>query len=207
MTTSQGGKKHWEKVYSQKSPLEVSWYQDEPAASLRLIDETGINKHDYIIDIGGGASLLTDRLDQLGYSQLAVLDISTNSLEVSRKGMGKRKNNVEWFEADVTEFEPRHKYSLWHDRAVFHFLVDKEDRRKYVAVLKRALRHGGHVVIAAFAIGGPQKCSGLEVVQYDADKLLAEFGDRFLLVQELQQTHVTPAGAEQEFSYFRFIMR
>ena len=117
---------------------------------------------------------------------------------------GDSAGRIAWYEADITEFIPPHQFSLWHDRAVFHFLTDKPDREKYVEVLNLALRPGGHLIIAAFAIGGPEKCSGLEIVQYDSTKLREELGEGFELVEERNEVHITPANKKQEFVYFRF---
>jgi hypothetical protein len=115
-----------------------------------------------------------------------------------------RAGDVEWFEADVTGFTSPHCFHLWHDRAVFHFLMDKADRQKYVQTLKRKLTLDGHVIIATFAINGPLKCSGLEVARYDASAIAAELGEGFRLLEQVDETHTTPSGTEQKFSYFRF---
>ena len=196
-------KAHWEKVYADKSPQEVSWFQAEPTLSLRLIQHCEISKEEAIIDVGGGASVLVDRLLDEGFQRLAVLDISANSLTVAKKRLAGRAHQVEWLENDVMMFAPSHPYALWHDRAVFHFLTEATDRRGYVEALKRSLKSGGFVVLSAFAIGGPAKCSGLDIVQYDADRLLAELGDAFELIEEAEETHITPAKMEQRFAYFR----
>jgi len=200
-------KEHWERAYTAKSLQELSWYQDEPTLSLRLIRSCELGPNAAIIDVGGGASLLVDRLLSEGYSRVAVLDISANSLAFVKARLGERASEVEWFEADITAFSPPHAFSLWHDRAVFHFLIDPEDRKKYVEVLKKTLRSGGYLVLAAFAIGGPMKCSGLDIVQYDAEKLLRELGDKFELVEEATERHLTPAGKEQLFCYFRLLRK
>ena len=196
-------KQHWEQVYTNKSALEVSWYQAEPRLSLELIQRSGIGKNAALIDVGGGASLLVDRLQADGYRQLAVLDISGAALAVARQRLGAHAAAIEWYESDVTQFIAPHPFSLWHDRAVFHFLTAAEDRQRYVEVLKRTLVSGGHVIIAAFALGGPTRCSGLEIVQYDAAKLKAELGANFHLEEEQTETHLTPAGKEQKFGFFR----
>jgi len=195
-------RQHWEAIYSGKSPLEVSWYQKEPALSLRLIDSCGLEKDAAIIDVGGGASILVDRLLDQGYTRLAVLDISATALTFARNRLGPKAPSIEWFEADITAFQAPHPFSLWHDRAVFHFLTDAAERRRYANVLRTSLEPGGHLILAAFAIGGPTTCSGLDIVQYDADKLVAELGDDFKLVDEDAETHTTPTGAKQLFSYF-----
>jgi SAM-dependent methyltransferase len=197
-------KKHWQHIYNEKTPLDVSWYQEEPALSLELIHRTGVLKEEPIIDVGGGASVLVDYLCKEGFTNLAVLDISGNALFSAKNRLGDSVGRIAWYEADITEFIPPHQFSLWHDRAVFHFLTDKPDREKYVEVLNLALRPGGYLIIAAFAIGGPEKCSGLEIVQYDSTKLREELGEGFELVEERNEVHITPANKKQEFVYFRF---
>lgn len=200
-------KEHWERIYSARSPAEVSWYQKEPALSLQLIQNSGLAKEDPIIDVGGGASVLVDRLLDKGYRRLAVLDISSTSLAYAQKRLGDHARQVEWFTADVTEFVPPHPFSLWHDRAVFHFLTRPEDRKKYVRVLKNTLKPGGHLVLASFAMHGPTKCSGLDVVRYDSGKLMCELGDQFELVGETGERHVTPDNKEQAFTWFHLVRK
>lgn len=199
-------KTHWEKVYNKNSPLEVSWYQKEPLLSLRLIHNSGIALDAPIIDVGGGASLLVDYLCEEGYTNIHVLDIATMALAHAKERLAEKACRVEWHNTDVVNFAPTHEYSLWHDRAVFHFLTEKADRENYVSVLKRSLKPGGHLIIMAFAIGGPLKCSGLEIVQYDAEKLMAELGEGFELVEEGHETHQTPTGNKQNFAYFQFLV-
>ena len=196
-------KTHWEGVYSAKSPQEVSWYEEVPAVSLQFIHDAHLGFDEPIIDVGGGASRLVEFLLAAGHTHLAVLDISAHALALARERLGDHASEVEWFDEDVTWFEPPHRFSLWHDRAVFHFLAAPADRQRYVEVLKRTLGPRGHVIIATFALDGPSKCSGLDVVRYDAPKLMAELGDGFNLVAERKQDHVTPAGGRQSFAWFR----
>lgn len=198
-------KKHWETVYEQKSPGEVSWYQRDPVLSLELIQHAGIARDAAIIDVGGGASVLVDRLLAIGYRNVSVLDLSARALAYAQARLSGTSHHVTWIEADITAFAPPVSYDLWHDRAVFHFLTGADDRRKYVAVLKRSVKSGGHVIIAAFAIGGPTQCSGLDIVQYDAEKLSNTLGASFRLMEERAELHVTPAKKEQKFVYFRFV--
>lgn len=198
-------KLHWEKVYNDKSPWEVSWYQKEPELSLRLIRSAGLAKEAPIIDVGGGASVLVDRLLAEGYRNLAVLDISSRALAFARERLGEQAGSVEWYQANITEFSPPHTFSLWHDRAVFHFLTDPVDRKNYVEVLKKTLSPQGRLILASFAIGGPTRCSGLDIVQYDAEKIHHELGNEFTLVETSDETHFTPANKEQRFSYFHFL--
>ena len=198
-------KKHWGDVYQEKSPSEVSWYQKEPKLSLELIRCTNVASNDAIIDVGGGASVLVDYLSKESFTNLTVLDISANALASTKNRLGDSANNIEWFVADITQFEAPNKFSIWHDRAVFHFLTDHLDRKNYVKVLKNSLRTEGHLIIATFAIGGPEKCSGLEIVQYDSEKMMAELGEDFELVEERKEVHITPANKEQKFIFFHFL--
>jgi trans-aconitate methyltransferase len=195
-------KTHWEKIYSNRSPQQVSWYQEEPTLSLQLIRNIQPALDAPIIDVGGGASTLVDKLCGGGYTNIGVLDVSANALAHTKDRLADKACDVEWYEQDVTRFRPPHRFSLWHDRAVFHFLTTRSDREKYVSVLKQALMPGGHLIIMAFAIDGPTKCSGLDIVQYDANKLLAELGPGFELINTGHEVHVTPAGGEQKFAYF-----
>ncbi len=197
-------KNHWENVYRGKSPHEVSWFQENPALSLRLIEKTRIALDAPIIDVGGGASLLVDRLCEEGYTDIGVLDVSASALAQSKHRLADKTCAVSWYEADVADFKPPKQFALWHDRAVFHFLTSEADRDSYVAVLKKALEAGGHLTIMAFAIDGPVKCSGLDIVQYDAEKMKSTLGPGFELVETGHEMHITPAGNQQKFAYFRF---
>lgn len=196
-------KSHWENIYRNKMPMEVSWYQKEPTLSLQLISKTQLAHDAPIIDVGGGDSLLVDYLCDEGYTNVTVLDISAKALASARDRLDDNASSVEWLQEDVTQFAPPHQYSLWHDRAVFHFLTDKSDRGHYINVLNHALDPNGHIIIATFAIGGPTRCSGLDIVQYDAEKLMAELGEGFELVENRTEIHITPTNGKQKFAYFR----
>jgi ubiquinone/menaquinone biosynthesis C-methylase UbiE len=201
---SHAGKNHWEDMYAKKMPTEVSWYQIEPTVSLDLIKSTGIDHAGKIIDVGGGASVLVDKLLDKGFQDLTVLDISAKSLSYAKERLGDRATRVSWIEADVTEFDPPQKYDLWHDRAVFHFLTEENDRKKYVQNMDKALNFGGHVIIASFAIEGPLKCSGLDVERYSDGKLKNELGNSFEFVKSVEEVHRTPWSSEQKFIYCYF---
>lgn len=198
-------KAHWESVYELKDPTEMSWFQAEPVTSLEMITNCGLKLSDPVIDVGGGASVLVDRMIDQDYTDLTVLDISEAALASSRNRLGLKADRVSWVVSDVTTFSADKKFALWHDRAVFHFLTEDEDRRCYIQVLKNALEIGGYLIIASFAIGGPEKCSGLPIVQYDAVKLERELGAGFKLVSKRSEEHLTPAGMLQKFNYFHFV--
>jgi 2-polyprenyl-3-methyl-5-hydroxy-6-metoxy-1,4-benzoquinol methylase len=195
-------KTHWEHIYQTKAPTQVSWYQEHSLQSLQLIAHTGIPKAGYIIDVGGGSSILVEDLLSSGYQNITVLDISAAALETVQRRLGARANEVTWLEADIlqTSLSP-HKYDLWHDRAVFHFLTHSEDRKRYVENVKESVKPGGHVIVATFASDGPERCSGLPVVRYEPEILHHEFGDAFTLLESTKEVHQTPFGTEQKFIY------
>lgn len=195
---------HWERVYSTKAEMGVSWYQSEPRRSLELIGGAGPARGGRIIDIGGGASVLVDRLLELPFEEIAVLDISATALGKARARLGKRAERVRWIVGDVTEGRELGMFDVWHDRAAFHFLTEPDDRRSYAGFARRTVREGGHVIIAAFADDGPKRCSDLDVCRYNARSLSAELGEGFSLVREAREIHTTPWGAEQAFIYGAF---
>jgi len=192
---------HWRGVYSSKPPTAVSWYQEVPDRSLRLIKAAGLSFDDAIIDIGGGASTLVDHLLEAGYGDLTVLDLTETALDHSRERLGERASSVNWVVSDIVHFKPQRLYRLWHDRAVLHFLTDATDRERYVDVLREALAPGGHAVIATFGPAGPLKCSGLEIRRYDVRMLEELLGAEFELQSHELANHRTPMGATQQFLY------
>ena len=195
-------KTHWQHIYQVKAPTEVSWYQDHSLQSLQFIRQTGMPKTGSIIDVGGGSSTLVDDLLTNGYQQISILDISAAALEVAKQRLGAHANDVTWLEADILHIRlPHHEYDLWHDRAVFHFLTQQDDRRHYVNLVKEAVKPGGHVIVATFASDGPERCSGLQVSRYEPESLHQEFGDSFVLLDSTKEIHHTPFGTEQKFLY------
>jgi len=195
-------KAHWEKVYRTKQPTEVSWYRPHLDVSLRLIEEAVPDRSGGIVDVGGGESTLLDDLLDRGYRNVSVLDVSATALRVAKDRLGDRAKEVNWLCGDVTTFAlQRHAYELWHDRAVFHFLTDPNQRAAYVRRVAHAVMPGGHVIVATFGPEGPTQCSGLDVVRYDSDTLHDAFGSAFELVKHLSELHRTPAGSVQQFTY------
>jgi len=195
-------KEHWENVYQAKAAHQVSWFREHLENSLEMIFATGVGERAAIIDVGGGSSTLVDDLLGAGFQNLSVLDISAKAIENSRQRLGHRAPLVKWIEADITEVElPQNCYDVWHDRAVFHFLTEEHDRRKYGGLAMRSLKIGGHIIVASFGLDGPAKCSGLDVVRYDSETMHGEFGSSFSLVNSLSETHHTPFGTTQKFIY------
>ena len=198
-------KTHWERIYETKDPTQVSWYQEHAQFSLNFIQNSGIRKTDHIIDVGGGASTLVDDLISAGFQHISVLDVSARALHLARQRLGARAADVadvNWIEADITQVDlPEQGYDLWHDRAVFHFLTQPADRQRYIDLVRRAVRVGGHIIVATFAPDGPDRCSGLDVMRYSPESLHNEFGNDFELADFSHETHHTPFGTEQKFIY------
>jgi SAM-dependent methyltransferase len=195
---------HWDNVYTTKGEKDVSWYQDSPTPSLDLIALTGLSGHADIIDIGGGASRLVDSLLLRNFDRLTVLDLSSAALDAARQRLGERAARVTWVVADVTTWQPSQIYDLWHDRAAFHFLTDQRDRSAYVERMKKAIKPAGFAIIGTFATDGPERCSGLPIVRYDAASLAATLGNEFELIDARRHEHTTPWGAVQRFQFSTF---
>lgn len=193
---------HWEHVYKTKPPDAVSWYRPHLDRSLRLIESASSDRNAAIIDVGGGESTLVDDLLKRGYHNLTILDVSQTALDVTRIRLGEAGERICWICADVTKVDlPAHAFDIWHDRAVFHFLVDPRQREKYVQSVLNAVKPGGHVIVSTFGPEGPTRCSGLGVARYDTDSLHSEFGERFKLIESSKELHETPFGTTQQFLY------
>ncbi len=198
-------RQHWEQIYRAKAPESVSWYQPRLSVSLRLIEATGAGHDARIIDVGGGNSTLVEHLRALGYRNLTVLDIAGTAIRQARQRLGADADAITWIEGDVLNGTTEDRYDIWHDRAVFHFLTEAEDRDRYVSALTHALSPGGHVVMATFAADGPTHCSGLAVIRYTPRALAQALGSDFRLIESATETHHTPNGVAQRFVYCRFI--
>lgn len=195
-------KNHWEQVYTSKDTTEVSWFQEHAERSLKLIEDAGIPHTANIIDVGGGASTLVDDLLAHSYQNITVLDISGAALAAARMRLGSRAETVHWLEANILDVQlPERTYDVWHDRAVFHFLLTPEQRHAYVKTVLRAVKPGGLVIVATFGENGPTMCSGLPVMRYSADSLHHEFGEPFMMIGHEEESHKTPAGKVQQFVY------
>src|SRR4051812_1058336 len=192
---------HCEDGYSTRGETGGRWDQGEPPPSPEIIGAVAPSEGGRIIDVGGGASVLVDRLLDLTRGEIAVLDISETALGKARVRLAERAERVRWVVADVTEGPELGSFDVWHDRAVFHFLTDPADRRSYVELAQQTVPEGGHLVIATFADDGPRQCSNLDVCRYNARSLSSELGEAFALVREARETHTTPWGSTQPFFY------
>jgi hypothetical protein len=191
---------HWDLVYGGRSATGVSWYQAHPAMSIRMIEALGPSQDDPVIDIGGGASHLAGQLLARDFRDVTVLDLSPAALREARSLLGGDAHRVHWIEHDLLTWRAYRRYGVWHDRAVFHFLVDAERRARYRQVLRSAIRPGGGVVVATFAADGPESCSGLPVARYDTEELVAAIGEGLVVAAEREE-HRTPAGVIQPFTW------
>jgi len=192
---------HWEKIYGEKAPNAVSWYRPHLETSLSLIERVA-SRDSVIIDVGGGESTLVDDLLSHGHENVTVLDVSQTAIEANKTRLGKASGRVHWLVADITKAQlAQSAYDVWHDRAVFHFLTAPNDRVAYVRQAARAVKPGGHVIVSTFGPEGPTKCSGLDVVRYDAESLHLEFGVHFRLLESAKELHQTPFGTIQQFLY------
>lgn len=195
-------KKHWDSVYESKPAEAVSWYAPHLRESLRYITQAAASKDVAIIDVGGGESTLIDDLVNDGYSNISILDISATALEVTKRRLGATGAHVTWIAADILEVElPVGAYDIWHDRAVFHFLINDDQRRRYVAQVLKALKPGGFAIVGTFGPEGPEKCSGLQVSRYAPSELHGTFGAPFELLDSSVEQHTTPWGSPQQFVY------
>ncbi len=193
---------HWDGVYAARSDTALTWHQDTPRPALDVIVEYATPGAP-IIDVGGGTSRLVDALLARGLGPVTVLDISQQALTAAQDRLGKHAARVRWVSADITRWEPAMRYALWHDRAVFHFLTDADDRTAYLQRLDAALTDDGIAVLSTFADDGPESCSGLPVVRYSPEALAATLAHhlpgRLHLVAARRHDHLTPKGNVQKF--------
>jgi SAM-dependent methyltransferase len=195
---------HWDTVYTRKAERDVSWFEAMPAESIRMLDAAGLTRETCIIDVGGGDSRLVDELVARGVRRVVVLDVSDAALQRARARLGAGGEAVTWIAADVTGEWSVEPMDIWHDRAVFHFLVDANDRARYRQRLRATVKPGGQAIIATFALDGPESCSGLPVARYSPETLAAELGPEFTLIESTMHAHRTPWDSTQSFQYSRF---
>ena len=192
-------KKHWENIYQKKEIDGVSWYQKVPIESLQLIKKYSISNSDKIIDIGCGKSFLADNLLELNYTDISLVDISSNALKEVKDRL--QNKSLNFIETDILNFNSNDKYDIWHDRAVFHFITDSEGIKKYISLCNEYINKEGILIIGTFAEDGPLKCSGLEIKRYSVDQISGLFKETFKLVESFKMLHKTPFDTEQSFSF------
>jgi 2-polyprenyl-3-methyl-5-hydroxy-6-metoxy-1,4-benzoquinol methylase len=197
-------KEYWENVYQSKEFHQVGWFQHHPTVSLDIIEFINISENAKIIDVGGGESYLVDHLLALGFKNIQVLDISAKAIGKAKSRLGKNAEKIKWITGDIVDFNYEKDFDLWHDRAVFHFLLKKDEIYQYIDNAKNAIKQGGHLIIGTFSDKGPDKCSGLPVNQYSISNLESTFFPHFKLIQALNLDHYTPSGQVQNYSFCCF---
>lgn len=195
-------KNHWETVYETKNPDQVSWTQEVPRTSLDFIHSFGLAKTAKIIDIGGGDSKLVDYLLDEGFENITVLDISAIALNKAKQRLGHKAKKVNWVVSDITEFKPNTTFDVWHDRATFHFLTTAEQIATYTNIARHAVT--GYLTIGTFSNNGPQKCSGLDIKQYNEETLATELQNGFCKLRCVVEDHTTPFNTTQNFLFCSF---
>lgn len=194
--------RHWENVYTTKDVSKVGWYQQEPSISLTLLQKIGSTHKDAFIDVGCGASTLADRLIDLDYRDITLLDIASSALAIVKQRLGESADIPHYCVGDVCAFNLDKRFDVWHDRAVFHFLQKEEEQRTYMETLHRLLSPSGHAIIGTFAVDGPDSCSALPVRQYDEERMKNLVREWFDLVNVIEDTHSTPSRSEQKYCFF-----
>ena len=197
-------KNHWENIYEKKNEDEVSWFQQIPNSSIKLIKSTGI-VNPKIIDVGSGRSKLLKSLIDSGYNDLTYLDISEAALKKSKEFLGDQSNKVKWIAEDILNFKTEEKFDVWHDRAVFHFLTDQNLIDKYAELVSKNISNSGHLIIGTFSEKGPLKCSGLDVKRYSKELIEETFLKNFRLINTFHIDHKTPFNTTQNFLFSHFI--
>jgi SAM-dependent methyltransferase len=192
---------HWDQIYDTRPVTELSWYQSRPETSLRLIEEAASGPSAAVVDVGSGASELVDELLARGFTDLTLVDVSRRALEHVRERLGDEARRVSFVNQDLLTWIPERRYDVWHDRAVFHFLTERDDRDRYIEIVTDAIPVGGSVILGTFAQDGPTTCSGLPVCRYSADDLADLLGPSFSVVGHERQEHMTPGGAAQSFTW------
>jgi len=196
-------KNHWENIYKNKNEDEVSWFQQIPSSSIKLIQSIGID-NPKIIDVGSGRSKLLKSLIDIGYNNLTYLDISEAALKKSKEFLEDQSNKVKWIAEDILNFEPKQKYDVWHDRAVFHFLTEQNQIKKYVDLVSKNISNDGYLIIGTFSENGPLKCSGLNVSRYSKKLIQETFIRNFDLKHTFHIDHITPFSTIQNFQFSLF---
>ena len=197
-------KNQWENIYTSKTEKEVSWFQEYPKTSMEFLELFSLPLTANIIDIGGGDSHFVDALLIKGYKNIWVLDISASAIERAKQRLGAKSSLVNWIVTDVTEFEPPVKFNFWHDRAAFHFLINDDAINKYVDIAENGISDQGYLVLGTFSENGPEKCSGLQIKQYNEASMSARFEVAFNRIKCITEDHITPFNTVQNFLFCSF---
>ncbi len=201
-------KEHWNEIYTWLQTDELGWYEEIPEPSIKLLSECHIDKDEPILDVGAGESTFVDYLINQGFKNIIAVDISEIALNKLKERLGEKQASVvRWIVDDITRpihIQNLRDISVWHDRAVLHFLLEEKEQRMYLSVLKKAVKKGGYAIIAAFSLNGAKKCSGLNVKNYDQNMLAGFLGEDFSLLEHFEYTHHMPSGEPRPYVYALF---
>jgi len=192
--------KHWDSIFKTKDYTQVLWHQTSPQHSLELIKQY-VNKEDAIIDVGCGASLLVDTLLGEGYKDITLLDTSDTCLNIVKQRLVSPTMPT-YVCSDIVNFKATKEYVLWHDRAVFHFLLSQKERDAYFNVLHESLSLGGIAIINTFAKEGEMQCAGLDIIPYDETSMREVLPKNLELISCKDYIHTTPRSTEQKYASF-----
>lgn len=191
---------HWDEVYGSRPADQMSWFQRHATVSLELLEKYSPARSG-LVDVGAGCSVLVDALAKSGWSDLTIADLSSVALTATADRLGSHARQVDVVVVDVLRWRPQRQFTAWHDRALFHFLVEPDDRASYVTTARICVAPGGILVVGAFAEGGPAGCSGLPTARYGSDQLASQFSAGFHALASLKEEHLTPAGSRQPFTW------
>jgi len=200
--------KHWNRVYSSGETRKLGWYEQTPAACLKLLSKCDIGKDEPVLDVGAGASTFIDALISEGYKKIMAADISETALRSLRERLGEEKASaVQWIIDDITRpvhLQNLRDVALWHDRGLLHFLREEAPRKRYLSTLRKVVKRRGYVIIAVFSPEAPDQCSGLKLRNYDAEMLEDFLGADFKLLDHFNHTYTMPSGKTRPYIYTLF---
>ncbi len=200
-------KEHWDEIYEALDADELTWYEEKPEPSIKLLSKCHIKKDESILDVGAGESTFIDYLVNQEFKNIIATDISEIALNKLKKRLGEKASLVRWVVDDITQpvhIQNLRNIALWHDRAVLHFLLEENQQNMYLSTLKKVVKKGGYVIIAAFSLKGAKKCSGLDVKNYDQNMLAEFLGEDFSLLEYFDYTHRMPSGEPRPYIYTLF---
>jgi len=199
---------YWDEFHTGRPTDKTGWWEETPEKSLLLVDRCDLAPDDLVVDAGAGSSTFTDSLLDRGFRRLVALDISKAALDVLRARLAPdRAASVRWIVDDLAHPVAARKLrdvSLWHDRAVLHFLISEEERAAYANLVRQAVKPGGYAILAAFSLTGAPDCSGLPVRNYDAGMLAEFLGADFALLESFDHVYINPSGAPRPYVYALF---
>jgi len=144
---------------------------------------------------------LVDFLLADGFSDVTVLDFSGKAIERAKNRLGMLADKVTWIESDINDFVPTRTYSIWHDRAAFHFLTSTEEQEGYAKLVNSSVTD--FLVIGTFSEDGPLKFIGLEIQQYSELTMVDQFRG-FEKIKCENENHFTPFDTIQNFIFCSF---